>query len=103
MKMGSKGSKTVGIEKNPERFAEFVQNAIQKASESASIFSIQLLQDLLSCDPDFKGDAWEFRINVPGTISDTNWSLVMPLSLEQLLDHPFNRILRKINVSSGRI
>jgi 4-alpha-glucanotransferase len=51
----------------------------------------------------FKGDPYQYRINVPGTISPKNWSLRLPISLEQLLRHPVNKQIRKMIVSSGRI
>lgn len=77
--------------------------ALEKINSSASIFSIQLLGDWLSlgCLKDY--DIWEFRINFPGTISDKNWSLVMPLSLEDMLGFPINSIIRDINLKAGRI
>jgi 4-alpha-glucanotransferase len=43
------------------------------------------LQDLLALDAAFHGDARQERINVPGTVSDFNWTYRMPLTLERLL------------------
>lgn len=80
------------------------EKTLAQVNRSASIFSIQLLQDWLSLDPGFPGrDAWEFRINFPGKISSKNWSLVMPFSLETLLQNPANQKIRAINARTGRI
>ena len=43
------------------------------------------LQDLLALDESLHGDVKNERINVPGTVSDFNWTYRMPLSLEALL------------------
>ena len=51
----------------------------------------------------FKGDPYQYRINIPGTISPKNWSLRLPLSLEELLRHPVNQQIRKMVVDSGRV
>jgi len=50
-----------------------------------------------------EGDAYKYRINTPGTISEKNWSLTIPLSLEDLLKHKVNKEIRKMVGDSGRI
>ena len=82
--------------------SELNRKAIEKLNRGASIFSIQLLQDLLSVDCLNECDLWDFRINTPGTVSDKNWSLVMPLSLEDILALPVNGIIKNINLNTGR-
>ena len=82
--------------------ALFVKRALEKISHAASIFSIQLLHDWLSLDSLFTDDPWEVRINFPGTLSEKNWTLVMPVSLEDLLVLPINAVIKTINEESDR-
>jgi 4-alpha-glucanotransferase len=87
-------------EKNP---SNFIKRVLEKVSESSSIYSIQLLHDWLSLDSLFDIDPWELRINFPGTISDKNWSFVLPLSIEDMLAMPVNIVIKKINEQTQRI
>jgi len=80
-----------------------VKAAFEKISSAVSIFSIQLLQDWLSIGDLFKKDPWGVRINFPGTLSDRNWSLTMPISLEEMNSLSINKEIRAINVKTGRI
>jgi 4-alpha-glucanotransferase len=83
---------------------EFVSAAIRKANNSRSIFSIQSMQDWLSLGSYFeKWDCRDTRVNVPGTMTDKNWSIVMPLSLEELLQAKVNDIIKNINIEAGRV
>jgi 4-alpha-glucanotransferase len=50
-----------------------------------------------------EADDREFRINVPGTLSDANWSLVMPFSLDEMMDLAVNKAIKAINKKSDRI
>ncbi len=70
---------------------------------SQSIFCINLIGDLLSLTDIFKGDPYQYRLNVPGTISALNWSQRLPISIEDLLKHPVNKQIREMNIASGRI
>jgi 4-alpha-glucanotransferase len=70
---------------------------------SRAIFCIHSIIDLLGLSDVLKGDSHQYRINVPGTISPKNWSLRLPISLEQLLRHPLNKQIRKMVIDSGRI
>ena len=83
--------------------SDLIRMAMEKASNTASIFSIQLLQDWISIDCLNECDLWEFRINFPGTVNPKNWSLVMPLSLEDMLALPMNTIIKNINSKAERI
>ena len=69
---------------------------------SRAVFCINSIVDYLSLADIFAGDPYQYRINVPGTISPKNWSLRLPLSLEELLKHPVNQQIRKMIVDSGR-
>jgi 4-alpha-glucanotransferase len=87
-----------------ERFTSaFAARVLELANRSCSLFSIQLLQDWLAFTGLFSAkDARAYRINVPGTIRDSNWSLVMPFSLEELLALPDNQTLLELNQKTGR-
>jgi 4-alpha-glucanotransferase len=82
---------------------ELLAKVTQFILNSRAVFCINSIRDLLALADLFKGDPYQYRINVPGTISPKNWSLRLPISLEQLLRHPVNKQIRKMIVSSGRI
>ncbi|MBI4387547.1 MAG: 4-alpha-glucanotransferase [Candidatus Omnitrophica bacterium] len=75
---------------------------LKQANLTASIFSIQLLQDWLSLDERLHQNPWQFRINLPGTISQENWNIVIPFPLEEFEGLEINRKIRRINVESER-
>ena len=87
----------------PKKISDFTKVVLEYINRSTSIFSIQLLQDWLSLDPEFQGNNWDFRINFPGTMSERNWSLVMPFSLERMNRLPVNRTIQSMNRRSHRI
>ena len=82
---------------------ELARAAIQKSCDTAAVFSIQLLQDWFSLGPVFECDAWNYRINFPGTTNQDNWALVIPVPLESYSKLPVNDIIRPINEKSGRL
>jgi len=82
---------------------KLLRAALEQVSQTASIFSVQLLQEWLSLGNVFKGDPWDIRINFPGTMGDQNWSLVMPMSLEAMKKLPVVREIRLINAHAKRI
>jgi 4-alpha-glucanotransferase len=74
-----------------------------KINQTASVFSLQLLTDWLSFTNLFSGlSSLNCRINRPGTISQDNWTLVMPFAMEQLLDHPANHRIRLLLERTNR-
>ncbi|MFA4888252.1 MAG: 4-alpha-glucanotransferase [Candidatus Omnitrophota bacterium] len=82
---------------------EILAAALKIALEANSIFSIQLITDWLALAPDIMpGEAYDYRVNTPGTISPKNWSQVMPISLEKLMRHPLCGQIRQLIKSSGR-
>ncbi len=86
-----------------EYMNQLVKEALIRAHASASIFSIQLLQDWLSLDNTLAGiDPKELRVNYPGSISPDNWSFVLPVSLEDLKAHKINKVIRDICKDTGR-
>ncbi|HRY29949.1 MAG TPA: 4-alpha-glucanotransferase, partial [Elusimicrobiota bacterium] len=70
---------------------------------SIAILSVQLLLDWLSVGASWNEDPWTYRINFPGTLGDHNWTLRLPVSLEELQGLPVNGVIREINRASGRV
>lgn len=77
--------------------------ALKISLESKAIFCINTIVDYLYFADIFKGDPYQYRINTPGTLSEKNWSLTIPISLEELLKHKVNSDIRAMIVASGRI
>jgi 4-alpha-glucanotransferase len=81
---------------------------IEKANESTSIFSIQLIHEYLYMNKAVfnKSNKWKYRINMPGMINEINWSLKLPLSLENILystrGKEVSRIIKRINEKCKR-
>ncbi|MBP9191380.1 MAG: hypothetical protein KBF96_02405, partial [Ignavibacteria bacterium] len=48
----------------------------------------------------FSGEG--FRINSPGTVSRDNWSMVIPVSMEELGKMKINKLIKELNFKSGR-
>jgi 4-alpha-glucanotransferase len=76
--------------------------ALEKITLSSCIFTTQLLQDWLSLDGLFDMDPWEMRVNFPGTVHEKNWTLAMPMPLEDIMNLPVNTVIKKINEEGGR-
>lgn len=81
---------------------DIVRAALDITMSSRSIFCVELIFDLLNLGDILKGDKYQYRVNRPGTVSQNNWSLRVPLSLEELSGHKVNREIKKIAGSSGR-
>ena len=78
-------------------------SAILKTTlESRAIFCIHLILDWLYLADIFKGEPYGYRINTPGTISENNWSLVIPISLDELLKHKITKEIKNMVATSGR-
>lgn len=81
-----------------------VRAALHSALKAASVYSIQLMIDWLYASRDiFPGDPYQYTINRPGTIDAHNWSLRLPLSLEEMLAHRVNTVIKKMITGAGRI
>ncbi|MFW6210707.1 MAG: 4-alpha-glucanotransferase, partial [bacterium] len=82
---------------------EVLKAALVKVNETASVFSINLLQDFLSLGGCFDGwDNEDLRVNTPGSVDEKNWTIVMPLSLEEMIKSGLNAEIQKIHKDSGR-
>lgn len=79
-----------------------MRSALNITLSSRAIFSIELITDYLYMGGIFKGDPYQYRINVPGTIARTNWSLTIPLALEELLKHAVTDDIKGLVDASGR-
>jgi 4-alpha-glucanotransferase len=99
--------KYIGLPGNmiPNPDTQFIRNALQTINNTASIFSIQLLDEWLYLNDKIlnKHSSPNDRINFPGLISDKNWSIISPISLEALNKLSLNVIIREILKSSGRV
>lgn len=82
---------------------EIVKAALKITLDSSAIFCINTIIDYLYINDIFKGDCYQYRINTPGTISNKNWSKTLPISLEELLNHPVNKEIRSMIEASHRI
>ncbi|MCX7661505.1 MAG: 4-alpha-glucanotransferase, partial [Candidatus Omnitrophica bacterium] len=81
---------------------EIITSALKLVLESSSIFCINVIFDWLFFMQEIKEPA-KFRINTPGTISNQNWSVLLPLSLEDLLSHPKNKEILELNKATQRV
>jgi len=68
--------------------ADQVREFLERLYRSPAMIVMVPLQDLLALDEKFHDDAAAERINVPGTVSDFNWTYRMPVGLEELLSEP---------------
>jgi len=83
---------------------QLIYKCLEKISQSASIFSIQLLQEYLALDEKLleKMNKWRFRINTPGTVDKNNWSLLLPCALEDILELEINTTIKDLMIQTGR-
>jgi 4-alpha-glucanotransferase len=86
-----------------EPSAELIKRALKFNLDSASIFSIQLITDWLSIAGIFKADPYQYRINTPGLTSEKNWSMTLPLSLEEMGRHRVTGEIKKMIAAAGRV
>jgi 4-alpha-glucanotransferase len=82
---------------------DIIREALKITLNSSSLFCINTIIDWLYLADIFQGDPYEYRINTPGTIADKNWSLLIPISLDDLLKHNINRQIKELVSASGRI
>lgn len=82
---------------------DLLERALRVTQGARSIFAVESIIDLLFLGGAFAGDPYQYRINTPGTISGKNWSLLMPLSIERLREHPMTSLVKEIAGSCGRI
>jgi 4-alpha-glucanotransferase len=98
------GKKTGNIKASPL----FQKKCLEVIGKSVSIFSIQLIQEYLFSDKKLfdRMNKKDYRINTPGVIFGNNWSVRIPLSLDELVSPRYknlNKEISGINKHSGRI
>ncbi|MDZ4711919.1 MAG: 4-alpha-glucanotransferase [bacterium] len=84
---------------------ELTEASLTRINSSASIFSIQLINEYLYLDKYFLENFSSpgYRINFPGIVNDINWSLRIPVSLEQMKELPVNKKIKEICFETDRI
>jgi len=92
----------LGSAMRKESDSKIIEAVLKLTLDSNAVFCINTIIDWLYLSDVFKGDPYQFRTNTPGTISDKNWSLVLPLSLEELLKHPVSEKIRQMNQAAKR-
>jgi len=83
--------------------AEILAAALKIVLKSRSVFCINTIFDWLYLTDILVGDPYQYRINTPGTISAKNWSLRLPIALDDLLKHKAGKEIRKMTLEAGRI
>jgi 4-alpha-glucanotransferase len=81
---------------------EILRAALKMVLDASSVFCINTVIDWLYLSDLFRDDAQQYRINTPGTISEKNWSLKLPIPLEELVKHKVTKEIRKMVAESGR-
>ncbi len=69
---------------------------------SRALLCVNNIFDLLYISGLLKGDPYKNRINTPGTVSRENWSLLIPVPLEELLNIPLAGRIKELISVSGR-
>jgi len=82
---------------------EMIRRALEVTLKARSVYCINLLMDWLFLTDTFRGDPYQYRINTPGVTGTRNWSLVLPLSLEDLLASDLCREMKGMLESSNRV
>jgi 4-alpha-glucanotransferase len=82
---------------------EFMRKAFELSLRSSAIFCINTVVDWLYLADAFDGDPYQYRINTPGTTVSRNWSLLLPLSLEEMCKLKTNTAIRAMVSGSGRV
>lgn len=82
---------------------ELIARALKLTLDSQAVFCIHLIIDWLSTADIFKLDPYQYRINTPGIISEKNWSLKIPVSLDILLKHKICTEIKNMITAAGRI
>jgi 4-alpha-glucanotransferase len=84
--------------------SDFVRTILDFISGTSSIFNILLIQEWLCLDEHFlrKVEERSYRINFPGIVNDQNWTTVLPLGLENILELSINKDIAGIISGSGR-
>jgi len=91
------------FEGNKIKKEKLIFKNLEIINRSSSIFCVLLIFEWLFLGNFLKGKPSSWRINLPGKILKRNFSLRLPISLEELLNLPINKEIRKILEKTGRI
>ncbi len=83
--------------------AQILSAALKFTLSSNAIFCIETIIDWLGLGGVLKTSVYPYRINTPGVVSPKNWSLRIPIALEDLLKHKVCVKIKELVSSSGRI
>ena len=83
--------------------SQIMQAVLKFSLNTNSVFCINTIFDWLYLADLLEGDSYQYRINTPGTVTNINWSLKIPLPLEDLLKHKITSEIREMVKASGRI
>jgi len=96
----------IGIKKSSEKKAgvEFILHSLEKIFSAHSVFCINLITEYLFLDNEIRDLHLNqgYRFNFPGTVSDKNWTLTIPIKAEELKNIRINELIRTINVKHNR-
>jgi 4-alpha-glucanotransferase len=81
---------------------ELIFKSIKAVNNSSSIFCLLLITEWLFLNKILKGKPSHWRFNFPGKVSKKNWSIRMPISLEEILKNPINFLIKRIIKESKR-
>lgn len=99
--------KYIGLDERTELSdpVSLIKKSLEKISSAASVFSIQLIMEYLYLDKNIleKYSGWNQRINFPGTVDGNNWSMVIPVPLDELKNLKINETISDILKNSDRI
>ncbi|RJP27964.1 MAG: 4-alpha-glucanotransferase [Candidatus Omnitrophota bacterium] len=70
--------------------------------DSEAIFCINIIFDYLAFAGLMNNDPGQYRINYPGSVNRDNWSVTLPLALEDLLKHKSCAELKRMTRKSAR-
>ena len=79
-----------------------VEKALKLTMDSESVFAINMLVDYLYLGDVVKGDPYLYRVNRPGTVNPDNWSLTIPVPVEELVNLKICKKIKDMIKSSGR-
>jgi 4-alpha-glucanotransferase len=82
--------------------SQIVCLVLEYVLKSASVFVINTIIDWLYLGATLEGDPYIYRYNTPGTVNDKNWSLRLPVPLEELLEQDNNKKIFSMIKGSAR-
>jgi 4-alpha-glucanotransferase len=93
------------VSQNSQNLKEIVWDILTYTSSSASIYFVNSIFDIMVLEfPEEKiGNIWSFRVNTPGTHGDQNWSIRIPVAVENLKNIKINKQLLDMNIETNRV